>query len=214
LVFYVTIALAMGLNQETEAARRKSKGWLRWALALLLAYGAVRLTLADRQLALAQAALQRGDVPAAAAHYGGYERLRFPGTGSDLWYSRACANLAAKVANPVVRVQALAQAGAAAVRATQTSEEPFNAWYNLSAFYAAQNDFANTEKSLRAAIAARPNWFKPHWTLAEVLRLEGRMDEAEREAVLAADRNARKNPEVERTLDEIRALRPAGRPQP
>jgi hypothetical protein len=108
----------------------------------------------------------------------------------------------------------MVQAGAAAVRATRTSEEPFNAWYNLSALYAGQNDFANTGKCLRAAIAARPNWFKPHWTLAQVLRLEGRLEEAEREAALGADRNGGKDPEVAHTLDEIRALRAAARAQP
>jgi O-antigen ligase len=214
MVFYVTIAMAVGVRTQTEARSRHSEVWLRWPLALLLVYAAARLTLADRQLALAKNDLERGDVAAASAHYGDSDKLRFPGTGSDLWYSRACSNLAAKTASPVARVQAMAQAGAAAVRATHTSEEPFNAWYSLSALYAGQNDFANTEKCLRAAIAARPNWFKPHWTLAQVLRLEGRLEEAEREAALGADRNGGKDPEVAHTLDEIRALRATGRVQP
>jgi tetratricopeptide (TPR) repeat protein len=220
LVFYVTIAMAVGVKQETKAGSGQTVNWskklggaLRAAVALALVYGAVRLTLADRDLERAKTALERSDLAAADASYGQYDRLRFPGVGSDLWYSRACSNLAAKTPNPVVRVQALVQAGAAAVRATRTSDEPFNAWYSLSGLYAAQNDFAGTEKCLRAAIAARPNWFKPHWTLAQVLRLEGRMAEAEREAELAADRNGKKNPEVGQTLYDIRALR-AGHAQP
>ena len=32
--------------------------------------------------------------------------------------------------------------------------------------------------SLRSAIECAPNWFKPHWLLAEVLRAGGRMEEA------------------------------------
>jgi tetratricopeptide (TPR) repeat protein len=109
--------------------------------------------------------------------------------------------------NPVLKLQALGQAMAAAEGATSTSEEPFNAWYNLSAFYAARNDFGGTERCLREAIAARPNWFKPHWTLAQVLRLEGRAGEAEAEAAIAVDRDGGKHPEVARTLADIRNRR-------
>ncbi len=197
LALYLTIGIAMGLGGGSRAR-------LTWMpLAVPLFYIAVRLILADHQLALADAAIARADVTLASSHFERYERLRLPGTGSDLWYSRACSNLASKAANPVVRIQALGQAGAAALRATNTSEEPFNAWYNLSALYAGQNDFADTEKSLRAAIAARPNWFKPHWTLAQVLHLEGRMTEALYEAELAVDLNGGKNVEVTRKRDEI-----------
>lgn len=181
--------------------------WLQWAAALALVYCAGRYLAADRELALAKSALERGDVTAAAARYLKYDARRFPGTGSDLWFSRACSSVAAGSGNPIVRVQALGQAGTAAIRATRTSEEPFNAWYNLSALYAARNDSAGTERALRAAIEARPNWFKPHWVLAQVLRLEGRLPEAEPEASIAADRNGGKNPEVNRTLLEIRQLR-------
>jgi hypothetical protein len=77
----------------------------------------------------------------------------------------------------------------------------------MSALYASQNDSERTERSLRAAMAARPNWFKPHWTLARLLLLEHRMDEAEREAAVASELDAGKNPEVAQTLWEIRAQR-------
>ena len=107
----------------------------------------------------------------------------------------------------MVQFQALAQAGAAALRATNTAEDPFNAWYHVAALYGSRNDAADAESSLRAAIAARPNWFKPHWTLAQVLRVEARLPEAESGAALAAELNGGKNPEVARTLAEIRALR-------
>jgi Tfp pilus assembly protein PilF len=119
--------------------------------------------------------------------------------------------IAQKAPSPVVQLQALAESGAAALRATRTAEDPFNAWYSLAALYASQNDAAGAERSLRAAIAANPNWFKPHWTLAQVLLVEGRVEEAAREAALAAELNAGKNPEVARTLEEIRAQRTGAR---
>ena len=93
---------------------------------------------------------------------------------------------------------------AAGLRATRTAEDPFNAWYSLAGLYAVENDAAGAEKSLRAAIAANPNWFKPHWALAQLLQLENRTGDAVREASLAAELNAGKNPEVAHTLREIR----------
>ena len=75
---------------------------------------------------------------------------------------------------------------AAGLRATQTAEDPFNAWYNLSVLYATRNDSAGAERSLRSAIAANPTWFKPHWMLAQVLSTRGNREEARAEAALAA----------------------------
>jgi tetratricopeptide (TPR) repeat protein len=102
-------------------------------------------------------------------------------------------------------MQAAQQAVAAGESATRTSEEPFNAWYSLSALRASQNDAAGAEQCLRAAIAAHPNWFKPHWTLAQILRLEGRRDEALREAAIALDLDGGKNPEVASSLKGLDA---------
>ena len=81
----------------------------------------------------------------------------------------------------------------------------------MATLYASQNDWRRTEQSLRAAIAANPRWFKPHWTLAQLLRLENRMEEAETEAAQAAELDGDKNPEVAQTLVEIRAQRAGAR---
>jgi hypothetical protein len=72
-------------------------------------------------------------------------------------------------------------------------------------FYGRQNDLVHTEQSLRAAISCAPNWFKPHWLLAEVLRAARRLKEASTEAMLAADLDGGKDPEVARTAREILA---------
>jgi Tfp pilus assembly protein PilF len=98
------------------------------------------------------------------------------------------------------------EAMTAAIRSTRNAEEPQNAWLNLAFFYGRQNDFPHTESALRAAIRAAPNWYKPHWLLAQVLRAGGRLPEASAEAALAADLDGGKDAEVTRTLAEIRAV--------
>lgn len=91
-----------------------------------------------------------------------------------------------------------------AARAAAVSEEKQNAWFNLAAVLSAQNDPTIVERSLRKAIAAAPNWYKPHWALAKVLLLENRPGESRREADAAIACNGRA-PELLRTLDIIRA---------
>jgi len=100
---------------------------------------------------------------------------------------------------------ALGESRGAAMRATQTAEDPFDAWYNLAVVCGGQNDASCVEPSLRQAIAADPMWFKPHWALAQVLMLTGRINEAQAEAARAAELDAGKDAEVGRTLQQIRA---------
>jgi len=209
-VFSLPLAAREGARQASFAwLPDKLKRVLPAALALALLYCAVRLTVADAALARAQRALKTGDATAAAAQYGRYERWRFPGASADLWYSRASLQLAQKAQQPAVRLQAMLQSQAAARRATAAAGDPFDAWYNLAAFDAMNgdtpNDSAAVERDLRASIAARPNWFKPHWALARLLALEARREEAGREAALAVALDGGKDAEVTRTLAEIRA---------
>ena len=210
VTFFTVLALVVAL--ETPAAqvrRRLALTAVAAALAAGLLFLAVRLMLADHALASTKQALDQGNLRSAAADYEKYQRLRLPGGTADLWYSRALLGVASKTTNPVERLSAMVQAGAAAQRATETAEDPFNAWYNLGVVYGLQNDASGAERSLRAAIAARPTWFKPHWMLAQVLRIEGRQDEARREALLAGELDAGKDPEVARTVQELE-----GHPQP
>jgi predicted Zn-dependent protease len=109
-------------------------------------------------------------------------------------------------------MQALQQAARAALRATETAEDPFNAYYNVAEFYASRNDFARTEQSLRAAVSRAPNWFKSHWMLAQVLEAGGRLKEAETEAAQGVVLDGGKHEEVTRTLDQIRAQMRNGKP--
>lgn len=192
LLFYVTAALASPRRIVQPAV------WQRiplFAGAGLMLFCAFRYGAADRALESARASIGAHDVRGAAGHYAAYQRQRLPGAAADLWYSRA-----------LLGVPAVLPAGQAALAATHTAEDPFNAWYNLAEIYAIGNDTANTERCLRNAAASNPNWFKPHWMLAQVLRLEGRLADASAEATHAADLDAGKHPEVQRTASEIAAL--------
>jgi hypothetical protein len=96
-------------------------------------------------------------------------------------------------------------AGAIGEAASAHSEEPFNAWYNLATIRAARNDAAGTEAALRRSIDAKPNWFKPHWTLGQLLWMTGRRPEGLAEIRLAVALNGGKNPEVAATLADLPA---------
>jgi O-antigen ligase len=197
MMFFVALALLVALEAAPVKPRRSVPcvvAAVPVAVALLVL--TVRLSAADHALALTKRGIDNGDLHYATAHYQEYERLRLPGGTADLWYSRSLRGLASNAA--------VIASGAAARRATETAEDPFNAWYNLAIFYGSQNDLVGSERSVRAAIAAHPNWFKPHWILAQILRLEGRLPEAEQEALLAADLDGGKDREVARTLQQIR----------
>ena len=209
VLFFTTIALAVGLASQAPELR----SGLRWVSAawvaaapvagLALAFLAFRLVAADQALERTRRGLAAADLPAASAAYDNYTRWRLPGAGADLWYSRALMELARKSTGMALIERALAQSGAAAGRSLQGAEEPFNAWYNAAQLAALENNYGATERCLRAAIGAHPYWFKPHWMLAQVLALQARGAEAEREARLALELDGGKDPEVVATLRQI-----------
>ena len=133
----------------------------------------------------------------------GYDWWQPPGMRTDLWYSRMMAGAVPSAKSKADAMGAWQQGLAAAVRAARNAEEPQNAWFNLAVFYGQQNDHAHTEEALRAAISTAPNWFKPHWALARLLHLEGRVQEARGEAALAIELDAGHHAEVYQTLAPI-----------
>ncbi len=182
LLFYAAVALSSPVSDA-----RASRTYLvpRMAFAAAMFYCAFRFAAADRHLELARQRLTAHDFVGSAAQFAQYDRLRFPGASAGLWYSRA-----------LLAQGAVIPAGQAALAATRDPEDPFDAWYNLAEIYAVGGDAANTEASLRRSIAAKPKWFKPHWTLARLLRIEGRTNEAAREAAIAAQLDGGKHDEV------------------
>ena len=205
--FYVTVALAVGLAALPVGSPGGEGGTIRTICRALpsvfFAGFAVALAGTDAGLAWVDR-LIRADKPGeAAAVYAQIRRWQPAGVRTDLWYSRAMAGASQRAQNGMEAMAAAQQALAAAVRASRKSDEPQNAWLNLAVLYGRQNDLAHTEQSLRGAISCAPNWFKPHWLLAQVLRAADRMPEARSEAMLAADLDGGKDPEVARTTAEI-----------
>jgi putative inorganic carbon (hco3(-)) transporter len=205
--FYVTIALAVALASGPLRFPAGKGGTIRTVcftfLPVLFIAFAAELMVSDAGLARVDRLIRGGKPGEAAALYARIRRWQPPGVRTDLWYSQAMAGASQRIQSGAESMAAVRQALAAAVRASRNSEEPQNAWLNLAVFYGRQNDLVHTDQSLRAAISCAPNWFKPHWLLAQVLRVAGRLQEARTEAVLAAELDGGKNPEVARTAQEI-----------
>ena len=213
LYFYLLIALLVA-EPENAMPERRSARWLvpvGVAASLLFAAFAIRLLVADRALAVAYQRIESGDASGAAKEYQLVLRWEPAGAGADLNYSRAMAQLATRTPVLSTRVQAAQQAMEAAIRATRTAEDRQNAWYNLAKLLAGQNDTAGVERSLRNAIAWAPNWFKPHWVLAQLLEATGRHEQASAEAEAAFDLDNARDPEVSETW---RKLQRSSYPQP
>ena len=217
LYFHLLLALLVisaTTEQAIEPNTERRRAWLSlplsWATILLLATFTVRLLIADRALAVAGEGVAAGRATDAAAAYRTVLRSKPPGAGSDLGYSRAMQQLAVSAPAPATRLLARQQALEAGVRAVSTAEDPQNAWYNLAGLVAGENDAAGTENCLRNAIALAPNWFKPHWTLAQLLEKTNRRSEAIAEARAAVERDGGHDPEVSETLSRL--LADAGRP--
>src|SRR4029079_17689721 len=125
-----------------------------------------------RHLAQARTALDALHFDQANAEYSAASRL---GLHADLWYSRKL--LAISQNKPILEGIALTQqALTRGVSATVTAEDPYNAWMNLGLIYAKFNNANRTEYCIRQAIAASPNWYKPHLALAQLLLATNRRD--------------------------------------
>ena len=209
LYFYMTIAIlvALAVRHPIEIRRSFGRSVAFISGASVLVFYVIALTGADRLLAQANNALGLGDLGGAMEFYRRSRGWQPPGSTSDLWYSRSLARFAQRSDSVIPRLQALEEGYAAAVNASRSAEVRHNAFYNLATYCALREDFAGVEASLRQAIQWAPNWFKPHWTLAQALQLAGRLGDAETEATIAADLNGGKNAEVRQTLVRIQSRR-------
>ena len=216
--FYLWLALLAGnvIERETREMQPVSgRAWFAYpvtaAAGFLFAAYAIRLMVADRAQSAVQAALEAGDVQAAVRAYDSILAWEPKGARPDLYYSRIMADFAARMPSADSRSLAWSQAIAAGRRAALSAEDRPNARYSLASLLAAQNDAGGAEQALRDAIAAAPNWYKPHWTLARLLALSGRAEEALAEARLAVDRGGGQHAEVVETLRQLER-KPAGGP--
>jgi O-antigen ligase len=212
LCFYLTIAMLVASSPAVEAvAEAAPRSRIPYAGAaaasLLLVVYATALLVSDRMLVLADRELAEGRIREGAASYERARRWQPLGVNTDLWYSRSLFEAARRSPNLMEGGVAVRSALEAARRATLHAEDRHNAFYSLAALSAVQGDLPQVEAYLRQAIAAAPNWFKPHWTLAEALLLAGRNQEAHVEAAKAVDLDGGKHSEVFKTLQKLNAQR-------
>jgi O-antigen ligase len=160
---------------------RRVVGAVTMPIALCLVAFGVWLAASDFELAMFQRKVSAGLLERMV-------RIGLPGAAEDLYCAR---RLGFPAAIP------------AAIRSVSTADNPPNAWYNLAILLANQNDAAGVERALRTAAELAPNWFKPHWSLANLLALTGREEEARREAERAALLDAGKDDEVTETLKNL-----------
>jgi len=209
LYFYLLVALLVVMAIRDVPASQNPNHWSRWLwpvgwiIGLMLTVFAVHLVAADRYLQVAQREIAAGNAGHAAQAYRTYLQWNIKGSGADLDYSRAMEQLANRTQVFATRLLARQQALEAGARATSTADDRQNAWYNLAMLFAAENDTVSVERSLRNAIAWAPNWFKPHWTLAQLLEITGRNQEALSEAAAAVERDGGHDPEVTETLRKL-----------
>jgi O-antigen ligase len=181
LVIAILVASDPPDRDASPALRRTTVAALTVPIALCLAAFGVWLAVSDFELAAFQRTVSTG-------RYERMLRIGLPGAAEDLYCSR---RLGFPTAIP------------AALRSVSTADNPPNAWYNLAILFANYNDAGGVEHALRSAAALAPNWFKPHWTLANLLAVTGREDEARREAERAVFLDAGKDDEVTETLKKL-----------
>jgi O-antigen ligase len=209
LYFYLLIAMAIaGAIPSTQPKKQPfplAIAPVAAGLAAIFLIFSGRLILADRAMTIAEQLAASGDVNGAASLYKAVHRFDPSGGDRDLRYSRAMTHLAATTSSLPLSVAAAQHAADAAFRATTTAEDRQNAWYNFATIAALRNDRQGVEQGLRHSIACAPNWFKPHWTLSQLLELTGRHAEARREALIALNLDGGHDPEVAETSRKILA---------
>ena len=207
LTFYLLIAVLIAVPHGSSLVSSLRSWQVRdlpyYVLALIFALYGIQLLVSDRALQIAHDRISAGNPERAAEAYRTVLRWQPAGSSADLDYSVQMSALAARTPVFLTRAEAFQQALDSGSRATATAGDRQNAWYHLATLLAAQNDAAGVERALRNAIDWAPNWFKPHWTLAQLLDITGRHREAVQEAELAARSNGGKNPEVANTLKTI-----------
>jgi O-antigen ligase len=184
---------------------------MRWSAMPAFGLTAALLTAAgyfsagDILLGRVRTLIEANKVVEASRAYELLQRWELRRGSSDLYYSRNMGVLARKQPDLFRSLKAWQEGVQSGLRAVKTAEDRHNAYYHLASLYAQINNQRDTEKSLRGAVGVAPNWFKPHWLLAQVLRAGGRSAEALAEAELAVERDGGKHAEVSETLRVLQA---------
>ncbi len=195
----LAIAMLVAATTEDKTRRIEFRPWILFVAAApfglgLLGYGAA--------LVISDAALMQFQRDSGPATYQRVVQTELPGAAEDLY----CARRLSQICNG--DSTCISSAAEAAARAISSADNPANAWYNFAIFQAARNAPAPVEKALGTSIVLAPNWFKPHWALARLLAITGRLVEARAEAARALFLDAGKDPEVVQTVRQLTGREP------
>ncbi|HEY3839894.1 MAG TPA: O-antigen ligase family protein [Bryobacteraceae bacterium] len=179
LTFWITLAM---LISEPQAAGPPRTNYLLIPVSMILLVVAARSVMGDRHLELARKAMDASRSTEAAAEY---QAAQGYGVRSDLWFSRrwlVASQESRTLPDSVTKIQ---QALTWGLRATETAEDPGNAWMNSALIYARLNNTERTEYCIRQAVSASPEWYKPHLALSQLLLATDRRQEGDRERLIA-----------------------------
>lgn len=214
VLYFVFIAAALAAQKTLNMnampglfGRFTPPSWLAYSVGAVLIVAAVQIAYVDVSWRLVREHLDSGEVQDAMAAYAGVSKLRPVESGLDLWFARALAERSGKAANQRVTDQTWPYVLQASRRACLTSEDRQNAFYNLALMDSFTNDLDGMESALRSAVEYAPNWYKPHWLLAQLLFHAQRLPAAETEAGIAWDLSGGKHPEVKDLFDAIQQAR-------
>ncbi len=200
LFFYLPIValLASSLGREHETSDRPSTSvrLLGVALACFSIGFSWMLVRADSSLQQTRELFDSAQVRGGIERYLSFLDTRPPGMSADLWFVGAVV-AAGNRSGEEIRNSAAQAALAAAKRATVEAEDRQNAFLTLAMLQAPGGDPEPVERSLRSAIEAAPNWYKPRAALARLLLQLGRRGEAAEQGRRAAELMAGKYPELD-----------------
>ena len=210
LYFYFLAALLVAsvVKEEVSVAEKASPLFAqvgRVAISLVLLVFAGQLTLADLGLEQTRGYVKKWNVLETIRSYSWVRRVQPWGMNADLWFAEAMDVLSKTAPDIPGRIVALQFVRTASRRAAEHSDERPNAYCGLDVAHAVYGNYKGAEMALRSAIEMAPQWYKPHWILAEVLDQRGLADQALREAELAVWLNGGKNLEVRERLENMTA---------
>jgi O-antigen ligase len=193
----LAILIAECPKQEAEPARSIPLARL-WAPALAAAFLVFAGFLGVYEFRLQQFSRQPGEVS-----YRAMLRTSLPGAGDDLYASRLLQLACQRRTDIAGYVGCIQQTLQAAARGLNTDDDIANAWYNVAMLSAVQRNLEGAREGLLEASKASPNWFKPHWTLANLLLQSGEKLQAKAQAARAAFLDSNRDPEVVETLTKL-----------
>jgi len=181
LALIPAILVGRALRASEELSRPRGRRMLAAAglpVSAIFAVTAANVAIVDSGWASVKRALERHD-PAAAVLTAARTRSFGPReSGAELWYSRALLDATRESTDSAVRARAWGDAVSAATQGSATYDNRANALFNVAALHWTAGEMEQADAATRAALLCAPNWYKPHWLMAEILHARGQTGEA------------------------------------